>query len=101
MSGLDPEDLALLRNILEVASQTRDASLRAASASELALEQLRTLHEIVAREVTPLGPFRADLIRRLEEHYNTIGQARLDVAELDQWRKDHDEAHRLAANGGG
>ena len=101
MSVLDDEERGLLLDVLAAAKVTRDASLRAAAASEQALAELRTLNEIVAREVSPLGPFRADLIRRLEEHFNRVGELALELGELRTWRDDHEVGHAKSANGGG
>jgi len=96
---LDPEDRALLRELVTASKEARDASLQSAAAAELALEQLRTLNEIVAREVSPLGPFRADVIEKLDAMFNRHGSLGLRVGELEEWRDQHAVEHKAAANG--
>ena len=90
--SFDDADRALLLDILTVTRENRDATVRCA-------DQLRTLNEIVAREVSPLGQFRADVIDKLEEHYNRVGRIGLDVAELTEWRDEHDKRYH-PTNGG-
>lgn len=100
MSKLDPEDRKLLRDILEVTKESRAASVRAAAAAEKACDDIRTLSEIIGREVSPLGQLRADIIEKLEAAFNRQGELALKLGELEQWRDEHEGEHRRAASNG-
>lgn len=100
MMSLADDDRDLLRAVLTVAQETRDAALRAAQASEEAIVQLRTLNEIVAREVSPLGQFRADVVKTIGEHFDKTAALKLEVSDLRERVAELEQQADYASNGG-